>query len=76
LTNLKNNFEVLQEKHCFKLESDLRCFIPVPLTELSAYYSVAQLVEKKGLGRTKPATLPCNKHKQHTLWGFYYIQAP
>ncbi len=31
---------------------------------------------RKGLGRSKPATLPCNKHKQHNLWGFYYIQAP
>jgi hypothetical protein len=31
---------------------------------------------RKGLGHSKPATLPWNKHRQHNMWRFYYIQAP
>jgi hypothetical protein len=30
---------------------------------------------REGLGRSKPATNPWNKHKQHNCGDFYYIQA-
>ncbi len=47
----------------------------VQLTELLLTRALLNLL-RKGLGRSKPTTLPWNKHRQHNMWGFYYIQAP
>jgi hypothetical protein len=39
------------------------------------YFELRSICLREGLGRSKPATNPWNKHKQHNCGDFYYIQA-
>jgi hypothetical protein len=49
---------------------DTKTFRYCATHRIFCYFELCSICLRKGLGRSKHATSPWNKHKQHTLWRF------